>query len=111
MRNGWHQQGIPNNNVVGIALLESHTTAWLKHDLKVLFTAMENHERDGYWKHASISHSLRYPTWDEILDVRYSFFDDTDEVFQVLPPKKEYINLHKNCFHLWCKVGVRLTPG
>ena len=48
-----------------------------------------------------------YLTWDEILDVRYAFFDESDEVYQILPPKEEYVNVHKNCFHLWSKVGHR----
>lgn len=81
-----------------------------KDNLNLLYDQMEHHP-DGLWKHASLSLHHRYPTWDEILDVRYTFFEETDEVFQVLPPKGEYINIHKNCFHLWSPVGRRVTPG
>jgi hypothetical protein len=50
--------------------------------------------------HLSISHRLRYPTWDEIADARYRFIPDEVTVVMFLPPRREYVNLHPNCFHL-----------
>jgi hypothetical protein len=53
------------------------------------------------WIHVSLSCRNRFPTWDELLAVRYEFFLETDEVIQIFPPKKEYINHHKYALHLW----------
>ena len=54
----------------------------------------------GLW-HMSIAHPNRYPTWDEIKDARYEFLPDNINAAMLFPPKKEYVNLHPNCFHLW----------
>ena len=51
--------------------------------------------------HLSISHPDRYPTWDEICDARYALLPDDCVMAQLLPPRREYVNLHPNCFHLW----------
>ncbi len=50
--------------------------------------------------HLSIAHPTRYPTWDEIRDARYEFLDDNLYMAIILPPKNEYVNIHKNCYHL-----------
>lgn len=51
--------------------------------------------------HLSISHPFRYPTWDEIHAARYCFMPEEITVAMILPPKAEYVNIHKNCFHLY----------
>lgn len=111
MNNGWYKMEITPNltDMILNGMLAAGTRQWAKANIHVLFSPSETH-KDGVWKHASVSHHARYPTWDEILDVRYSFFDDGEEVCQILPPKKEYVNLHPNCFHLWSPIGKRLTP-
>ncbi len=55
---------------------------------------------DGKW-HLSISHPDRYPTLDEIKNIRYRLLPNEITVGILLPPKEEYVNIHKNCFHLW----------
>lgn len=50
--------------------------------------------------HLSISRRDRYPSWDEIRDARYALLPDDITMAMLLPPKAEYVNLHKNCFHL-----------
>lgn len=105
-KNGWVEVPLISGLPVGVG-----TTAWRKDNLRVLFSPIETHTENGcQWSHASVSHHARYPTWDEILDVRYTFFSETDEVCQILPPKGEYVNLHKNCFHLWSPIGKRIIP-
>lgn len=59
-----------------------------------------SNNENGRW-HLSIAHLLRYPKWDEIKDARYKFIPDNIHVVMALPPKKFYINTHKNAFHLW----------
>lgn len=53
----------------------------------------------GLW-HLSISHTDRYPTWDEIKEARYRFVPDAVTMAMLLPPRREYVNIHPNCFHL-----------
>ncbi len=50
--------------------------------------------------HLSISHPRRYPRWDEIAHARYSVVPDEANMMMGLPPKREYVNIHENCFHL-----------
>lgn len=69
-------------------------------------------DADGVvWRHLSVSRADRYPTWDELTEARYRFFEEETEVVQFLPPRSEYVNLHPNCFHLWQRLdGKRITP-
>jgi hypothetical protein len=50
--------------------------------------------------HLSVSARGRYPTWDEIADARYHFIGDVDMAI-ILPPTKDYVNLHPFVFHCW----------
>jgi len=109
MINGWTEKPLLGIDVITTLLVASGTKAYTKGNLQLLFSPAEHHLHE-LWKHASISHPRRYPFWEEILDVRYSFFDKDDEVVQILPPKNEYINVSKNCFHLWSPIGKRITP-
>lgn len=61
-------------------------------------TVLVAREPQGW--HLSIAHEHRYPTWDEIADVRYKLLPDEVYMAIILPPKAEYVNLHDNCFHL-----------
>jgi hypothetical protein len=51
--------------------------------------------------HISISHPDRYPTWDEVADVRYELVPDDVTMAMLLPPRDEYVNVHAHTFHLW----------
>lgn len=59
----------------------------------------------GFYSHISISRKDKYPEWDEMRDFIYScgFFDSERDVCMFLPPKKQYINVHPNCFHFYQK--------
>ena len=58
-------------------------------------------EREQIGWHFSISHESRNPTWEEQRDARYALVPDDICMVSVLPPKKEYTNLHPFCFHWW----------
>ena len=55
---------------------------------------------NGMW-HISVSHPRRYPTYDEIKEARYEFTPNEVPMAMIFPPKKEFVNLHTNCFHLY----------
>jgi len=57
--------------------------------------------RDARRWHLSISHPERYPVWDEIITAREKLIPNNVYMVMCLPPKEVYVNLHKNCFHLW----------
>lgn len=54
---------------------------------------------DGKW-HLSVScnHFLGYV---EMKELRYKFLPNDMMVGQMFPPREEFVNVHKNCFHLW----------
>lgn len=51
--------------------------------------------------HLSVSHHHRNPTWEEIRDARYALIPDGVMVAMFLPPREDYVNAHKYCFHLY----------
>ena len=63
-------------------------------------------EREKQGWHFSISHPTRYPTWEEMRNVRYELIPDDLYMVMILPPKREYVNLHPNCFH-WYEAGPK----
>lgn len=58
-------------------------------------------QEPGIGWHMSISHHRVNPTWEEIRDARYKFVPDGVRMAMLLPPKKEYVNIHEHCFHLY----------
>ena len=69
--------------------------AYLMGDVQILKS------RDADRLHLSIAHPKRYPTWAEIHKVRYELLPIGKHFVMALPPPQHYLNLHKNCFHLW----------
>lgn len=63
-------------------------------------------ERDQIGWHFSISHPSRNPTWEEQRDARYALVPDEVTMVSILPPKKDYVNLHPFCFH-WHEAGPK----
>lgn len=77
----------------------------LKHNQKVFVIA-----GDGLgWEHVSVSRNDRCPTWDEMCQIKAIFWDEEDCVVQYHPPKSDYVNIHKNCLHLWRPIGQELV--
>ncbi len=60
------------------------------------------------WEHVSVSRDDRCPTWDEMCQVKDLFWDEDDCVVQYHPPKSDYVNIHKNCLHLWRPMDVEM---
>ena len=61
-----------------------------------IFYAIENNKY-----HISVACKDRYPTWDEIVYIREQLTPNNVTMAMILPPEKNYINIHNNCFHLW----------
>lgn len=67
-------------------------------------------ENEDGWEHVSVSpkHKFRIPTWNDMCYLKDVFFGDEEEVYQIHPKKSEYVNLSKNCLHLWKPIGHEL---
>ena len=65
------------------------------------------------WEHVSVSpkNQSRTPTWDEMCRVKDMFWNEDEAVVQYHPRKSDYVNIRKNCLHLWRPIDVELpTP-
>lgn len=57
-------------------------------------------DADG-WEHVSVSLPSRCPTWEEMCYIKSLFWDEDDVIIQYHPAKKDYVNCHPFCLHLW----------
>jgi hypothetical protein len=57
------------------------------------------------WEHVSVSCERRTPNWREMCFVKDLFWTDEECVMQLHPPKRDYVNCHPNCLHLWRPIG------
>lgn len=65
----------------------------------------------GGWEHVSVSLPNRCPIWDEMSFIKDLFFNDDETVVQYHPSKKNYVNIHNYCLHLWRPIkGEILLP-
>jgi len=55
-------------------------------------------------QHVSVACTDRDPLWKEMCFVRNRFWGDTDVIVQIHPTRKQYVNIHEHCLHLW-KLG------
>lgn len=55
----------------------------------------------GGWDHVSVSASGRCPTWPEMDHVKDLFFYGDEVVMQLHVAKRDHINFHPYCLHLW----------
>lgn len=64
------------------------------------------------WEHVSISHKHKIPSWTVMCILKDLFFEEDEVVMQVHPAKRDYVNNHPNCLHLWrpLKVEIPLPP-
>jgi hypothetical protein len=53
------------------------------------------------WFHLSVSHKKRIPNYDELCFVKEKFLGPDVYAIMVWPPKKNHVNLHPYCLHLW----------
>ena len=76
----------------------------LKHKQKVRVLASNGMG----WEHVSVSREDRCPTWDEMCQIKAMFWGPDDTVVQYHPPESDYVNIHKNCLHLWRPTDIEM---
>lgn len=55
---------------------------------------------DG-WDHVSVSFRNRCPTWDEMCRIKDMFFYENETCVEYHPAKRDYVNIHPYCLHIW----------
>lgn len=66
------------------------------------------------WQHVSVSveYDTRPPKWEVMCWVKDLFWEPEDWVCQFHPAKKDYVNFHPACLHLWRPLLEKLpTPN
>lgn len=55
------------------------------------------------WEHVSVSilKQDRCSTWEEMCYIKSLFWNEDEAVVQIHPAKKDYVDNHKYCLHLW----------
>lgn len=58
---------------------------------------------EDHYEHVSIApvHESRIPSWDDMATLKDIFFLEEEEAYQIMPKHSEYVNLKRNCLHLW----------
>jgi hypothetical protein len=61
--------------------------------------------RDGRsFFHISLARPDRMPTWEEVSKVKNEFLGEETPAYHVIPAKKDYVNAHNYCLHIWCPI-------
>lgn len=59
----------------------------------------------GGWEHVSVSpvnkNRKTCPTWEEMCEIKDTFFKPDECVVEYHPAKRNYVNNHEYCLHLW----------
>lgn len=60
------------------------------------------------WQHVSVSieGKLHPPNWETMCAVKDLFWNDDEAAIQFHPRKKEAINWHPGCLHIWRYIGM-----
>lgn len=53
------------------------------------------------WDHVSVSLETRCPNWREMSYIKTLFWEDDEVVMQLHVAKKDHINVHPYCLHMW----------
>ena len=60
------------------------------------------------WEHVSVSSKHKIPSWKTMNTIKDLFFEESEAVMQLHPPKSDYVNNHPNCLHLWRPIGLEI---
>jgi hypothetical protein len=73
-------------------------------ELKIIGSDAVDPEAHGF-EHVSVSTERHIPNWLEMCFVKDIFWPEHETVFQLHPPKSDYVNNHPRCLHLWRHVA------
>jgi hypothetical protein len=61
-----------------------------------------------HWEHVSVSLANRCPNWHEMAAIKALFWDGDEVVVQYHPARKDYVNHHPHCLHMWRPINAVL---
>ena len=63
------------------------------------------------WEHLSVSRPHQTPSWDIMCKLKEIFWNDDEACVEYHPAKKDYVNFHEHCLHIWRPINKKLpTP-
>ena len=62
----------------------------------------------GGWEHLSVSQPSKTPDWDTMCKLKEIFWKDSEACVQYHPRRKDYVNFHKHCLHIWRPIKQKL---
>lgn len=66
------------------------------------------------WEHCSVSITDRYkrtPSWEQMCFIKDSFWNEDECCIEYHPAKKDYVNNHEYCLHIWKPIDQEIpTP-
>ena len=77
---------------------EDGGNGWITLRGKTFFTIYSN---GGGWDHVSVSLRDRCPSWEEMCEIKDVFFNPDECCVEYHPAKKDYVNIHPYCLHIW----------
>ena len=63
------------------------------------------------WEHCSVSITDRYkrtPSWEQMCFIKNSFWNEDECCVEYHPAKKDYVNNHEYCLHIWKPIEQEL---
>ena len=63
------------------------------------------------WEHCSVSITDRYkrcPSWEQMCFVKETFWNEDECCIEYHPAKKDYVNNHEYCLHIWRPINVEI---
>lgn len=65
------------------------------------------------FEHCSVSLPIRTPSWEQMCAIKDAFWTEDECCMQLHPAKKDYINNHKYCLHIWrpIKEEIPMPPS
>lgn len=90
---------LPMTRVMGPEAAE-YMRAWEFNGLQIIASVAE-YDDNKEWLHISVSRRSRLPTYDDMTRIKRDFIGDDRKAISVLPEKKNHVNLHEFCLHLF----------
>ena len=60
------------------------------------------------FEHCSVSMPTRCPTWEQMCAIKDAFWNDDEVCMQLHPAKKDYVNNHPYCLHIWKPINEKI---
>lgn len=60
------------------------------------------------FEHCSVSMPTRCPSWEQMCAIKDVFWNDDEVCMQLHPAKKDYVNNHPYCLHIWKPINEKI---